>query len=196
MRSGEPRFRAEDLDELSALVADTWTAAAELDWSVSAAGLDWSCLHTADHAVDCVYAPAFFLASRNTEAYPEIGGDLTLGPAATPERLVQSLRIATRLLIGVVNDAPDGVRAILFRRPKVELGAPGDFVPRAAVELILHSHDVSAGLGVPFDPPADLCVRLREHTRPWPVWTVAWNGLPETSDPWDDLLRGSGRRPT
>ena len=39
-----------------------------------------------------------------------------------------------------------------------------------------------------------LCRRLREHTRPWPMWTLSWHGLVETDDPWLDLLAGSGRQ--
>jgi hypothetical protein len=190
--SGDERFTPEDLYELSELVASAWTSAADLDWSVPAAGLDWTCLHTADHAVDCVYAPAFFLASRKLDGYPTAGSDMTLGEAATPETLVESLWIATRMLVAVVRDAPPDARASIFGGAGIVAG-PGDFVPRAAGELILHGHDVCAGLGVPFEPPADLCLRLREHTRPWLVWTSYWTNLPNTDDPWDDLLTGSGR---
>lgn len=92
--------------------------------------------------------PAFFLASRKTDGYPEVGLDLTIGPDADPARLVQSFEIATRM-----------------HRP------PGSV--RAAGRALLS---------------------LREHTRPWPMWTVAWNGLDRTDDPWGDLLEGSGRR--
>lgn len=138
------------------------------DWSLPAGTLEWSCIRTADHAVDCVYAPALFLASRRADAYPEVGLDLTLGDAATPDRLVESLEIATRMLAAVVRDADDDVRAIIFRRPAVLLGRPEDFAPRAALELILHAHDVCAGLGVPFDPPESWlggCVSTRARGR-------------------------------
>jgi hypothetical protein len=191
---GGERFTVDDLSELAELVGRVWTSAADRDWDVPAGSLDWSCLRTADHAVDCVYAPAFFLASRRTDGYPAAGVDLTLGEAATPARLVESLDIATRMLTAVVRDADDDVRAVMFRYPEVLLSAPEDFVPRGALELILHAHDVCAGVGVPFEPPQALARRLREHTRPWPLWTVAWNGLGETDDPWGDLLAGSGRR--
>ena len=190
--SGDDRFSAADLDELVALVAAAWTSAADRDWSVPAAGLEWSCLRTADHAVDCVYAPAFFLASRRLDGYPVAGSNLELGDAATPELLVESLRIANRLRRGVVADSPADARANIFGLPDLVAGPP-DFVPRAAVELILHAHDVCAGLAVPFEPPADLGGRLCEHTRPWPLWTRGWKGLPSTGDPWGDLLAGSGR---
>ncbi len=191
--SGEERFTIDDLYVLSDLVAARWTSAAHHDWSAAAGTVEWSCTTTADHAVDCVYAPAFFLASRKVDAYPEVGLDLTLGPEANPVRLVQSLQIATRILAAAVNDTEPDVRAVIFRRPELLTGAPSDFVPRGAVELILHAHDVCQGLHVPFEPPADLCYRLREHTRPWPMWTVAWHGLGRSDDPWNDLVEGSGR---
>jgi hypothetical protein len=191
--SGEERFAVADLYVLSELVAVTWSAAADRDWSVAAGTVEWSCTRTADHTVDCVYAPAFFLASRRVDGYPEVGLDLTLGHAATPARLVQSLHVATRMLAAVVNDAEPDARAAIFRSPEVLVGAPPDFVPRAGAELMLHAHDVCRGLGVSFEPPPDLCFRLREHTRPWPMWTVAWHGLGQSDDPWNDLLEGSGR---
>lgn len=187
-------FTADDLFELSDLVAGAWTSAADRDWSVPAGTLEWSCTATADHAVDCVYAPAFFLASRRTDGYPEAGGDLSMGASATPALLVESLGIATRILVAVVRDAEPDVRAVLFRRPQVITAPPADFLPRGALELILHAHDVCAGLQVPFEPPAGLCRRLCEHTRSWPMWTVAWDGLADTGDPWGDLLSSSGRQ--
>ena len=186
------RFTAEDLEELTALVATTWTGAADRDWSAQAGTVEWSCTATADHAVDCVYAPAFFLASRRTDHYPGAGGDLTLGEDATPEHLVESLEIATRLLIAVARDTPHDVRAVIFRRPPM-LGAPADFLPRGAMELALHAHDVCVGLDVPFEPSPAIARRLREHTRRWPLWTTEWTGLGDTDDEWGDLLVASDR---
>jgi hypothetical protein len=193
VQSGQELFTVNDLYELTDLVVTAWTSGDDRDWSVAAGTVEWSCTRTADHAVDCVYAPAFFLASRRQDAYPDMGVGLTMGAEANPARLVQSLKIATRVLAAVVKDAAPEVRAVIFRRPEILTAAPQDFVPRAATELILHAHDVCAGLQVPFEPPAELCYRLREHTRPWPMWTVAWNGLGHTEDPWGDLLTGSGR---
>lgn len=195
--TGEERFTVPDLYELSELVATTWASASDRDWSVRAGTLEWTCTATADHAVDCVYAPAFFLASRRQDAYPDAGGDLTMGDNADPARLVESLHIASRILAALVHDAEPDVRAVIFRRPQVLTAAPHDFLPRGALELILHAHDVSVGLGVRFEPPSGLCHRLREHTRPWPIWD-AWSTALVTSDnPWGDLLAASGRtRPT
>jgi hypothetical protein len=193
LESGAEQFTVDDLYALSELVAAAWTAGADRDWSVPAGTVEWSCTKTADHAVDCVYAPAFFLASRKQDAYPDAGSDLTLGANATPERLVESLHLATRLLAAVVNDASPSIRAAIFQGPEVVIASPPDFVPRGALELILHAHDVCTGVRVPFEPPPALCARMREHTRPWPVWWFMGPGLSQTDDPWGDLLIASGR---
>jgi hypothetical protein len=193
MAADQTVFTVADLFEVSGLAQTAWTSAADRDWSVSAGTVEWSCLQTADHAVDCLYAPAFFLASRRTDGYPDVGNDLTLKDRANPVLLVQSLQIATRILAAVVNDADSDARAVIFRRPSVIVAPPADFAPRGALELILHAHDVCLGLGVPFEPPPGICERLREHTRPWPMWTTAWGPLHATSDPWNDLLLASGR---
>jgi len=61
--------------------------------------------------------------------------------------------------------------------------------------LILYAHDVCRGIGVPFVPPTDVCLRLREHTRSWPMWDGPGNELGTSNDPWSDMLVGSGRHP-
>jgi hypothetical protein len=186
-------FTVEDLEALSDLVAECWTNAADRDWSVPAGTLEWSCLRTADHAVDCVYAPVFFLASRRLDHYPVAGSDLRLGDDATPQTLVESLRIATRILAALVRETDPSVRAVLFGGQPATVGATADFPPRAAMELILHAHDVATGLGVAFEPDAALCRRLGEHTRDWPMWSYGWGDLGRSDDPWGDLLAASGR---
>ncbi len=187
-------FALDDMDTLTEHVAAAWTAGADRDWTARAGTLDWSCIETADHAVDTTLAPAFFLASRQTDTYPA-GESFTIGAAATPAQLVEALCTATRILRAVVTVAEPDVRSIIWLHPEPEVRPPGDFVPRGGLELILHAHDVCAGLGVPFEPPADLCARLREHTRDWPVWTY-WRELGRTDDPWGDLLTASGRSRT
>jgi hypothetical protein len=191
--SGSVSFEVADLYQLADLVGEAWSGAGGADWTNAAGTLEWSCLRTADHAVDCVYAPAFFLASRRLDRYPEAGGDLTLGTQARPDNLVESLAMATRILSAVVRDTPAGVRSVLIQGPTVIVAPPRDFPPRAALELILHAHDVCAGLGVRFEPDGSLCYRLREHTRPWPLWGLFFDELADTDDPWGDLLTSSGR---
>ena len=60
--------------------------------------------------------------------------------------------------------------------------------------MVLHAHDVCTGLGIAFEPPADLCARLRDHTLEWVHWTApGWHALVPTDDAWGDLLDASGR---
>jgi hypothetical protein len=161
---------------------------------VRAGTLDWSCATTADHAVDTVLAPAFFLASRKQDDYPA-GEPFTLGPDAGPEQFAEGVETAARVLRAVVTTTPPEVEAIIWRAGQPHTAPREDFVPRAGMELILHAHDVCSGLGVPFTPPADVVDRLRVHTRAWPYWTMApgWSDLRMADDPWPDLLRASGR---
>ena len=112
-------FSTDDLHELSARVATAWRAGADRDWSAPAGTLDWSCTRTADHAVDTVFAPAFFLASRRQDAYPDMGADFSTGPDPRPDQLVQALEVATRVLAAVVADAGPDVRAGLGGRRAV-----------------------------------------------------------------------------
>ena len=186
-------FTSDDLVALGSYVAERWTAGADADWAVPAGTLEWSCLATADHAVDCVYAAATFLASRRTDRYPDMPV-FTAGPDATVQQLVESLGVMCRLVVDVVGGAEPDVRAVLFAGPEPVLGAPADFVPRAGLELILHAHDVCAGLGIEYEPDVGIARRMRDHTSAWPMWTRGFGAaVRATDDPWADLLRAAGR---
>lgn len=186
-------FTRTDLEALTASVVDAWRAGAGSDWSAQAGTVEWSCTKTADHAIDCTFAPAFFLASRKQGAYPDMGAYYTVGPDASPSQIVQALEVASRVLCAVVADADPAVRAVIRRRPEIMVAPPLDFLARGASELILHAHDVCKGLGVPFDPPADVCAHLIEHTADWPWSSLGWSTPASTNDPWGELLRASGR---
>jgi uncharacterized protein (TIGR03083 family) len=187
-------FSCADLAELTQVVTTALSSASGLDWSAPAGTLEWSCARTADHIVDTLLAPALFLASRKQDDYPAFG-PATMGPTAAPDALIEGIETATRILTAVVTTAEPDAHAIIWRRPRVETRGPADFVPRGALELILHAHDICTGLGIPFAPSRDLCQRLRDHTLSWPHWTSpGWAPLPTTDDPWTDLIHSSGRQ--
>ena len=188
---GGPFSRA-DFDRLTGFVTDVWRTGADWDWSVPAGTLEWSCSRTAAHTVDSVLAVAFFLASRKQDGYPE--WDWSVPTTERPELVSDALDGVGRVLSGVVATAEPGTRAIIWRRPRPTTGAAGDFAARGGIEMILHAHDVCTGLGIAFEPPADLCARLRDHTLEWVHWTApGWHALVPTDDPWGDLLDASGR---
>src|SRR4051794_21496044 len=181
-------FDRQSFERLTDEVAAAWVAGADRDWSAKAGTVDWTCRQTADHAVDCTFAPAFMLASRKQDAYPDMGAIWSCGPEASPAQLAQALEVASRVLVAVVADAPPHCRAVIRRRPQIELAPPSDFLPRAAVELILHSHDVCQGLGVAFEPSSDLCANLISHTERSPWSLPGWRTPVASDDPWGELL--------
>ena len=185
-------FTAGDLEALTASVVDVWREGADLDWSVPATSTGWTCWATAEHAVDCVLAPALFLASRRTDRYPE-GGEWSAAGEQTVDVLIEALEMHSRILIGVVETTPPDVRAICWRNPVVEVRPPADFLPRGALELVLHAQDVCGGLGLPFAPPTDAMDHLRHHVKDWPFFAGYWQPLTLEGDPWEDLKRVSGR---
>ena len=186
-------FDRADFERLTEEVVAAWLAGSDRDWSAQAGTVEWTCRQTADHAVDCTFAPAFFLASRKQDAYPDMGSIWTCGSDASPAQLVQALEVASRILVAVVADAPPDCRAVIRRRPQVEVAPPLDFLARAATELILHAHDVCAGLGVKFEPSSDLCSDLIIATAGSPWSLPGWRKPTESDDPWGELLAASGR---
>jgi hypothetical protein len=187
-------FTRSDLDRVARAAVEAWRSGADRDWSAPAGTLSWSCTRTADHCVDAVLAVGLFLASGRQDSYPAWAGERLMGDDATPERLAEALGAVATVVSGVVAVADPDRRAVIWLRPVPGTGTPPDFAARAALELVLHAHDVASGLGVPFEPPADACARLRDHTRGWPHWWApGWSPAPTTDDPWADLLAASGR---
>jgi uncharacterized protein (TIGR03083 family) len=184
---GEP-FSPDDFDRLSGVVIDAWISGLNRDWSVPAGTLEWSCLHTADHLVDCIFSYALFLGSRKQDGYPNFS-ELHAQPGATPHDLIDGLRAVTTMLWAVTVTAPPEARAVLRRFPLLETGTPSDFAARGGLEMMLHGQDVCRGLGVPLDPPRDVCERLLRHTEGWPGEVE----IEATRDPWSDLVARSGR---
>src|SRR5687767_5032130 len=101
-------FGADDFKALSGQVLDAWQSAIDRDWSVPAGTLEWSCLHTAAHLVDCVWSYALFLASGLQDRYPHGIDDLRATVDATPEDMVDHLRAVTTMLWAVITTAPPG----------------------------------------------------------------------------------------
>jgi hypothetical protein len=181
-------FTADDFQLCSELVLDAWRCGLDRDWSLPAGTLEWTCLRTAEHTVDAVFSYALFLASRKLDGYPNFG-ELHALPGATAVDMVDGLRAVTTLLWSTVVTAPPDARATIWRRRGPESGTPNDFAARGAHEMLLHAHDVCTGLGIAFRPPEAVCVRLRDHTRDWPL-----GGTQRvTDDAWSDLLERSGR---
>ncbi|MEV7603730.1 maleylpyruvate isomerase N-terminal domain-containing protein [Kitasatospora sp. NPDC089797] len=183
----------DDLALAVRLAVDTLAAApADADWSRPAGTLDWSCWDTVEHLADDLFAYAAQLAPARpprgryvpfvaTRGFP--GGPnnvVRADPAAGVPGLLEVLDASGGLMVAVARFAPPDARA----HHPWGLADPGGFTAMSLVETLVHLHDVARGLGLPWEPPADLCTRAL--TRLFP-------DVPPATAPWPTLLWATGR---
>ena len=156
------------------------------DWSVPAGTLEWSCSQTMEHLVDVIFSYAFQLASGAEGGFLPFE-PLRASPRATPDDLLRGLRGAGEILAAVLRSVPleasasDGV---------LQLGV-ADWAARGAYEVVVHTHDVLAGLAVAFEPPAPMCAWVLASPT---LWMIDRESAAAAADPWAALLLGSGRQ--
>ena len=172
----------DQVEEAVASCATLLRAAAGHDWDgVRAGRLDWSCRRTAEHIADDLITYAGRLAARATTAYVpfEIKPDEGTGNAG----VVDVIEAAGRLLSATVRTTPREVRAFHpypFRSANREGSAA-----MGVTEVLLHTHDIAEGLGLPYEPPAGLCS--------WVLTRIFPHVRPEPDAPWSTLLWATGR---
>ncbi len=170
-------------DQVEAAVASCTAAlrtALDRDWdAVNAAGLEWSCRTTAFHIAEDFAAYASRLAGRAQDRLPL---RITLPEGTDNAGLLQVIEATGALLAAAVRTTPPGVRAF----HPVQFGSADreGFAAMGVAEALLHTHDITRGLGLPYEPPADLAeavlTRLFPHVQPGPP-------------PWQTLLWATGR---
>ncbi|WP_199923667.1 GNAT family N-acetyltransferase [Streptomyces cellulosae] len=156
-------------------------AATERDWETPRAGrLEWSCRHTAEHVAGCLIAYAGQLAGHAQNAY--VPFDITLDDGTDNEGVLQVVETTGALLAAAFRATPREVRAFHpypFRSANRE-----GFAAMGVAEVLLHTHDIAEGLGLPYEPPAELAeyvlTRIFPHVQPGP-------------DPFRTLLWATGR---
>lgn len=158
----------------------------DLDWSVPAGTLEWSCAQTAGHVVDCVFSYSFQLASRTTNGLLPFG-ELRPLPEALPKDLVTGLSAVGELFVSLLQSVPSNTEA----SDGVTLLGLDDWAARGAYEVLLHSHDILQGLAVEFDPPLGVCAWVAASPN---LWMLNRDLVREAAgDAWKGLLLGSGR---
>lgn len=169
---------ADDLD--LAITGALAALRARLDryWSVPAGGVRWSCGRTSVHIADDLVAYAAQLAARVPTGY--LPFHLTPSRGTAPAGLLNLIEATGALLGTAVRTAPIDARGY---HPWGMADAEG-FAALGAAEVILHSHDIAAGLGVPYQPDLALCVRITARL---------FRDLPGHADPWTLLLWATGR---
>ncbi|WP_328923519.1 hypothetical protein OG429_02005 [Streptomyces sp. NBC_00190] len=120
------------------------------DWSVPAGSLEWSCWTTAAHIAHDLLAYAGQVAARPADAY--LPFDLAVHSDSSPREVLQVVTACAGLLGSALATAGPEVRAWHWG----PCDPPG-FAAMGVAEVLLHTHDIAQGLGVPWLPPAPLC---------------------------------------
>lgn len=181
-------------DDLDAAV---WAVVAALSgvpddaWSTKAGDLDWDCRETADHLADDLFAYAGQIGPRK----PPLDTYVPFAFDRRPDGPLLSIRAdagaGTAGILQVVEASGAFLSALARTKgPEVRahhvMGAsdPEGFAAMGVVETLAHGHDLAQGLGVDFEPPADVCER---------VLFRLFRDLPTGSAPWPTFLWATGR---
>lgn len=155
------------------------------DWSARAGELEWSCEQTAVHVVDCLLSYTLQLGARRTDGWLPLE-PVRASASATPPDLLDALAAACATFSAVLAVTPPAVTAT----DGVAALAVGDWAARGAYELLVHGHDIAAGLGGTIDPPDALCAWILSSPD---LWMVDRARAESGARPWAQLLLGSGR---
>ncbi|MFJ3761687.1 GNAT family N-acetyltransferase [Streptomyces sp. NPDC090080] len=171
----------DQVEEAVAACVAVLRPAADRDWTaVKAAGLEWSCHETAVHVADDLVAYAANLAGRAKDAY--VPFELRLDDGTDNSGLLHVIETTGALLAATVRTAPHGVRA--FHPYPFRSADRTGFAAMGVAEVLLHTQDMAAALGLPYRPSEELAAAVLEvlfpHVQPGP-------------SPWTTLLWATGR---
>lgn len=156
--------------------------AADRDWTAQRAGrLEWDCHATAFHIAEDLIAYAANLAGRAQNDY--VPFDITLDEGTDNEGLLHVIETTGALLTATVRTTPREVRAFHpypFRSANRE-----GFAAMGVAEVLLHTHDIAEGLGLVYEPPAELPKFV--------LTTIFPHVQRESDDHWGTLLWATGR---
>jgi hypothetical protein len=147
------------------------------DWSVPAGTLEWSCWTTAAHVAHDLIAYAGQVAGGPATRY--LPFDLRVSPDAEPGDVLEIVTACGRLLAAAVDTARPDAAAWHWGRCD-----PGGFAAMGVAETLLHTHDITCGLGLPWQPPPELSAGVLRRLFP---------DAPDDGDPTEVLLWMTGR---
>ncbi|WP_327292628.1 DinB family protein [Streptomyces sp. NBC_01198] len=183
---------ADDVDLAVRLSVTALQAAPDSGWDKAAGSLQWTCWQTVEHLADDLFAYALQLGPRVPSLTTHVPAtwrrETAGGPASTifvdrgegTAGLLQVLEACGALLTSMVRTTSPDVRSHHVFGP----ADPEGFGAMGVVETLVHTGDIAAGLGVPFEPPADLCERALHRLFP---------DAPADAEPWQALLWSTGR---
>ena len=172
----------EEPDHLDVLAAaevshNTLASAVDSDWTALAGELEWDCRFTLDHVSNALM---FYAGSLATNATERIRNTRNPGDGLSIADLLASLKISAAILARVIEAQPASARAF----HPAGMADPSGFAAMGCDEILIHTADIAAGLGVVFQPTSDLAARIVGRLFPW---------APTDIDQWQTLLWANGR---
>ncbi|MBO0832357.1 MAG: hypothetical protein J2P29_10340 [Actinobacteria bacterium] len=185
----------DSVEAVAAVVVAALRPGIDHDWSVRAGDLTWSVDRTVAHMTGAPAKYALYLSSRSTRyiavrIWPE--------PDATRQERLEAIEGCATALAGVAATAPED--ALGFHVSGMRNAQ--QFLAMACLELLVHTYDVTGGLGLPYQPPEELCRLVIEHCYPGqaitnhPVWPfLVWlSGRPHPAAAgWGEPPKPDGR---
>lgn len=151
------------------------------DWQGRAGSLEWSCWTTAAHVAHDLLAYAGQVAGQPGSAY--LPFDLVIDADAPPRDVLQVVCACGRLLSSALAAAGPEVRGWHWGATD-----PGGFAALGVNETLVHTYDITQGLGISWLPPKSLCAAVLARLFPDapegdPVQVLLWStGRAELED--------------
>lgn len=162
-----------DVEQAVAEMVRVLTPYESADWNVRAGTLDWTCWETAAHVAHDLLAYAGQLAAGAERAY--LPFDLVVRQGASPRDLLRIVTGSGRLLSTVVATSEPTARAWHWGPTD-----PSGFAALGVTETLMHTYDITQGLGIGWKPPEPLCEAVLARLFPDapsgdPVQVLLWS---------------------
>jgi hypothetical protein len=179
-----------DVERAVALTAETLRPAPAEAWDAQAGPMDCSCWDAMDHLNNGVFSyatrlvtPVPYVRGRPTILWERPGAQslpLVTDREAGPEAMIEVLLMVGGLVAAVADTRPATARAWHIWGT----ADPEGFAAMGVVETLAHAFDLTQGLGLGFEAPADLVA---------PALARLFPEAPADTDPWTTLLWATGR---
>lgn len=169
MRSMDSR----DVEQAVAEMVRVLTPYESRDWQGPAGSLEWNCWTTAAHVAHDLLAYAGQVAAQPGSAY--LPFDLVIHADAPPRDVLQVVIASGRLLSSALAVAGPDARAWHWGATD-----PGGFAALGVKETLVHTYDITRGLGISWLPPESLCAAVLARLFPDapegdPVQVLLWS---------------------